>query len=312
MEYDCSQRETINLLGVAVEVLREISVFVRVVERGSFTAAADQLELSKAAVSKYVSRLERKLGARLLNRTTRRLTLTEAGEALYRRADAALAELAAAQAEVFELTGEPRGRLRVTAPVHLGETILAPVFGAFCRRYPQIMLDLDLDNRIVDLVKGRFDLGVRVTSPPSSSLVARRLAEVRSVTCASPDYLARRGRPQTPAALREHDCLSYSLDRTPSEWHFRKRQGRWLDVRVGGRFRCNNDSALIQAALDGLGVLHCPDLFIAGELRAGRLVPLLQDYDTPVLSLAVVFPTRENLAPKVRVFVNFMAEHFAA
>jgi DNA-binding transcriptional LysR family regulator len=293
-----------------LQSLAQISVFVQVVQRGSFTAAAKTLELSKAAVSKHVSRLEKQLGARLLNRTTRRLTLTEAGEALYRRADAALAELEAAQGEVVELTGEPRGRLRVTAPVHLGETVLAPVFGEFCHRYPQIMLDLDLDNRIIDLVKGRFDLGLRVTAPPSSSLVARRLAEVQSATCASPDYLARRGHPRTPAELREHDCLSYSLDRTPSEWHYRKRRGRWLDIRVGGRFRCNNDSALIRAALDGMGILHCPDLFIADELRTGRLVPLLQDYETPVLSLAVVFPTRENLAPKVRVFVDFMAEHF--
>lgn len=293
-----------------MDMLPDISVFVQVVERGSFTAAAEHLELSKAAVSKYVARLERNLGARLLNRTTRRLTLTEAGEALYRRAGAALVELAAARAEVEELTGEPRGRLRVTAPVQFGETVLAPLFGAFCRRYPQITLDLDLDNRLVDLVKGRFDLGVRITMPANSSLVARRLAEVRSVTCASPEYLARHGHPHAPAELREHKCLSYSLDRTPSEWHYRKPRGAWFSVRVGGRFRCNNDSALIRAALDGIGILHCPDLFIAGDLRAGRLVPLLQAWEGQALALNVVFPTRENLAPKVRVFVDFLAEHF--
>lgn len=295
-----------------MDTLPDLAVFAQVVEHGSFTAAAEHLELSKAAVSKYVARLERTLGARLLNRTTRRLTLTEAGEALYRRAGAALAELVAAQEEVVELTGEPRGRLRVTAPVHFGEAVLAPLIGAFCRRYPQITLDLDLDNHIVDLVKGRFDLGVRITTLESSSLVARRLAEVHSVTCASPDYLARRGRPESPAELREHDCLSYSLERTPSEWHFRRRRGRWFGVRVGGSFRCNNDRALISAALDGIGVLHCPDLFVAGELRTGRLVPLLQRYETPPLSLAVVFPARENLASKVRVFVNFMAEHLGS
>lgn len=293
-----------------METLPDISVFVQVVERGSFTAAAGHMELSKAAVSKYVARLERKLGARLLNRTTRRVTLTEAGEALYRRAGVALAELAAAQEEVVELTGEPRGRLRVTAPVQFGETVLASLCGEFGRRYPQILLDLDLDNRMVDLVKGRFDLGVRISSLASSSLVARRLATVHSVVCASPDYLARRGQPGTPADLRSHECLSYSLDRTPSEWHFRKRRGAWFSVRVGGRFRCNNDSALIHAALDGIGILHCPDLFIAGELRAGRLVPLLQDWESQAHALNVVFPTRENLAPKVRVFVDFLAEHF--
>jgi DNA-binding transcriptional LysR family regulator len=295
-----------------METLPDISVFVQVVERGSFTAAAERLELSKAAVSKYVSRLERSLGARLLNRTTRRLTLTEAGETLYQRAGAALAELAAAQEEVVELTGEPRGRLRVTAPVQFGETLLAPLCGEFGRRYPKILLDLDLDNRMVDLVKGRFDLGVRISSLASSSLVARRLATVRSVLCASPDYLARRGQPGTPADLRSHECLSYSLDRTPSEWHFRKRRGPWFSVRVGGRFRCNNDSALIRAALDGIGILHCPDLFIAGDLRAGRLVPLLQAWESQALALNVVFPTRENLAPKVRVFVDFLAEHFGS
>jgi DNA-binding transcriptional LysR family regulator len=293
-----------------MDTLPDISVFVQVVERGSFTAAAERLELSKAAVSKYVARLERKLGARLLNRTTRRLTLTEAGEALYRRAGAALAELASAQEEVVELTGEPRGRLRVTAPVHFGGTVLAPMIGTFRGRYPQITLDLDLDNRLVDLVKGRFDLGVRISALASSSLVARRFAEVRSVTCASPDYLARCGYPQAPAELRAHECLSYSLDRTPSEWHYRRPRGAWFSVRVGGRFRCNNDSALIRAALDGNGILHCPDLFITDALQSGRLVPLLQGYESRPLSLNAVFPTRENLAPKVRVFVNFLAEHF--
>ncbi|HEY4542872.1 MAG TPA: LysR family transcriptional regulator, partial [Noviherbaspirillum sp.] len=256
-----------------------MAVFVEVIQRGSFTAAAEHLEISKAVVSKYVGRLEQRLGARLLNRTTRRQTLTEAGEALYRKASTALADLGAAEESVLELTGKPRGRLRVTAPAHFGDVFLARMFTAFKLRYPDISLDVDMDNRIIDMVKDRFDVAIRITSPRSSSLVARKLATVRSLTCASPAYLKRHGRPFTPADLREHECLNYSLDRTPSEWQYRRPHGRWVAVRAQGSFRCNSEGMLKQAALDGLGILNIPDLFIQGELSEGRLVTVLDDYE---------------------------------
>src|SRR5690606_34434544 len=184
--------------------MNDVATFIRVVESGSFTAAADALEVSKAAVSKAVGRLEARLGARLLHRTTRRLTLTEAGEALYHGARRALSDLDAAEADVQALTGRPRGRLRVTVPVLVATEFLAPRLPEFERLYPEIVLDLDLDNRFIDLVSERFDLAIRLTTLSDSTLVARRLAEVRVVTCATPDYLDRHGTPETPAALRDH------------------------------------------------------------------------------------------------------------
>ena len=293
-----------------MDQISDIAVFVKVIEQGSFTAAAEHLELSKAAVSKYVGRLESRLGARLLNRTTRRLTLTEAGESLYARASAAIADLAAAESQVLELTGAPRGRLRVTAPAHFGEVFLAPLFARFRQRYPDVELDLDLDNRIVDLVAEGFDVGIRITTLASGSMVARRLADIRMVTVGSPDYFTRNGAPEEPADLRRHECLGYSLDRTPSEWRYRSGLHRMIGVRVHGGFRCNNDGALKRAALDGLGILRFPEIFVAQELREGKLIAVLQEFEMQKVTLSAVFPTRENLAPKVRVFVDFLAEQF--
>lgn len=291
-----------------MQSLSDIAVFIAVVERGSFTAAAETLEISKAAASKYVARLEKRLGARLLHRTTRRLTLTEAGNALYDGARGALEQLATAEDAVSELTGEPRGRLRVTAPVYFGAEILVPTFGQFLKRYPAVELDLDLDNRIVDLVTGGYDLAIRITTLTSSSLVARRLANVRLATVASPGYLATHGTPEVPADLRDHACLTYSLDRTPNEWHYEDPQGRPVSVPVRGGLRCNSDEALKQAALDGLGIVRFPALFVTAELASGRLTRLLPDHEPPPSTLCAVFPTRRNLAPKVRVFVDFLAE----
>jgi len=291
--------------------ISDIAAFVQVVEQGSFTAAAEVLELSKAAVSKYVGRLEKRLGARLLNRTTRRITLTEAGRALYDRASVAIADLAAAESEVVELTGTPRGRLRVTAPSHFGEVFLAPLFAPFRARYPDIELDLDLDNRIVDLVEEGFDVAIRISQLGTSSLVARKLTDVRVVTAASPAYLARHGVPAVPMDLRDHECLLYGLDRTPGEWRFRRGLDRLISVRVHGAFRCNNDGALKRAALDGLGILRFPELFVENELRDGSLVAVLPEFEMQRLTLSAVFPARANLAPKVRVFVDYLAEQFA-
>lgn len=288
--------------------ISDMAAFVAVVEQGSFTAAAETLELSKAAVSKYVGRLEARLGARLLNRTTRRLTLTEAGQALFEKASAAMADLAAAEEEVLQLTGAPRGRLRVTAPSHFGEVFLLPLLPEFRSRYPDVELDLDLDNRIVDLVQEGFDVAVRITQLGPSSLVARKLADIRVVTAASPEYLARHGTPQVPMDLREHECLLYGLDRTPGEWRYRRGLDRLISVRVSGGIRCNSDGAIKRAALDGLGILRFPELFVEKELREGKLVALLRDYEMQQISLSAVFPARQNLPPKVRVFVDFLAE----
>jgi DNA-binding transcriptional LysR family regulator len=293
-----------------MENLTDLAVFVRVVELGSFTAAANALEISKAAVSKYVYRLEQRLSARLLHRTTRRLTMTEAGEALFHRSVTALSELADAEQEVARLAGTPRGHLRVTAPVYFGERHIAPLLHKFRKRYPDITLDLDFDNRFIDLVKERFDLALRITALADSSLVARPLAPCPQVVCAAPAYLARQGRPETPGDLRDHDCLSYSLDRTPKEWRFRSARGRWIAVNVKGSIRCNNDIALKQAMLDGLGLRQIPRFIVESEIAQGKLVEVLHEYESPPLNIYAVYATRHNLSPKVRVFVDFLAEEF--
>jgi DNA-binding transcriptional LysR family regulator len=295
-----------------VDKLSEVAVFVRVVELGSFTRAADELEVSKAAVSKYVSRLENRLGARLLNRTTRRLTLTEAGELLFRRSVAALAELGDAERDVAQLTGKPRGMLRITAPTYFGTVSLAPLLKDFRAAYPDITLDLDLDDRLVDLVTERFDVAVRISGMSDSSLVARRLAPTPLVVVGSPAYFRRSGVPQAPADLTAHDCLGYSLARPPDAWRFRVSKGRWVTVTVSGSLRCNNDFVLKQAVLDGLGLGMFPSFFVGGELAEGRLVQVLKDYETPRLSINAVYASRRHLPPKVRVFLDFLADNFGA
>jgi DNA-binding transcriptional LysR family regulator len=293
-----------------MENLADIAVFVRVVERGSFTAAADSLEVSKAVVSKYVSRLEQRLGARLLHRTTRRLTLTEAGEALFGRSAAALAELGNAEKDVAQLTGAPRGLLRVSAPLYFGSVSLAPLLKDFRAHYPDITLDLHLDDRLVDLVKERFDVAVRIAELADSSLVARRLAPCPLVLVAAPAYLKRRGVPKAPSDLPAHDCVTFSLSRTPNEWRFRDPKGRWIAVTVNSPIRCNSDFAIKQAAVDGLGLAMFPNFFVERELADGRLVHLLPDVKSTELSINVVYATRRNLLPKVRAFVGFMVERF--
>ena len=286
-----------------------MAVFVAVVEQGSFTAAAEYLELSKAVVSKYLSRLESRLGTRLLNRTTRRITLTETGKALYERSSLAIQDLEAAEKEVIAMSGVPRGRLRVTAPVYFAQEFLGPMLSSFCQKYPEIELDLDLDNRRVDLVEEAFDVGVRISTLTDSSLVARRLAEIRLMTLASPEYLRRMGMPQDPADLRHHHCLHYGLQRIPHEWRF-QRGGQMVTVRTKGVFRSNNDAMLKQAALNGQGLLRFPDIFVTEELASGALVAVLQPFEIQTSSLSVVFPTRRNMAPKVRVFVEHLVEAF--
>jgi DNA-binding transcriptional LysR family regulator len=293
-----------------MEKLADLAVFVRVVELGSFTRAADALEISKAVVSKYVNRLEQRLGARLLHRTTRRLTLTEPGEVLYRRSLGALAELAEAENDVAQFTGAPRGVLRVSAPTYFGSVTLAPALKDFRARHPDVTLDLDLDDRIVDLVKERFDLAVRIAPLGDSSLVARRLAPCPLVVVGSPAYFARRGVPNAPADLREHDCLSYSLSRAPNEWRFRPPRGRWIAVTIRSALRCNNDFALKQAALDGLGIAMFPSFFAERELADGRLQAVLAGYDTGDLSINIVYASRRHPPPKVRAFVDFLVERF--
>lgn len=294
-----------------MEHLSDIAVFVRVIEAGSFTAAAEQLGLSQSAVSKCVTRLEEHLGTRLLNRSTRKFSLTEAGGALHARGRRALDEIEEAELEIARLQTEPRGVLRVNAPMSFGILHLAPALDEFLQRYPALTVDLQLDDRLVDLVEEGFDCAIRIKALADSTLVARRLAPCRLVVCAAPDYLARHGTPTTPATLREHACLVYTYRDDPNEWVFRGPDGRELKVVVAGRLRCNNGLIHRDAALAGLGILVTPTFYVGDELRSGRLQTILSDYTPiPEPSVYVVYPERRHLSPKVRAFVDFLAARF--
>ena len=290
--------------------LTEISIFVKVVELSSFTAAAEALEMSQPVVSKAVTRLEEKLGARLLNRTTRRLSLTEAGSELYRRSVRALAEIEDAELEVARFQTEPRGTLRVSAPMSFAILHLGKVVHEFHERFPGVSMELHLDDRQVDLVEEGFDLAIRIGRLQDSNLVARRLIPCRQVLCASPSYLAKKGTPERPEDLLEHSCIVYSLLSTPREWRFTDAQGETHVVPISGALESNNGLMNRAAAIAGAGIVLLPAFYIGEELRSGALKQVLSDFAPVELAIYAIYPERRNLTPKVRAFVDFLASTF--
>jgi DNA-binding transcriptional LysR family regulator len=293
-----------------MENLTDIAVFVRVVECGSFTKAADQLELSRAVISKYLSRLEDRLGVRLLHRSTRRLSLTEAGAELFHASRGALERIDEAESAVARLQSEPKGRLKVNAPMSFGVLHLSPALPEFLRRYPGIHVDLHMDDRIVDLYEEGFDVGVRIAHLADSSLVAKKLAPCRQLLCASPAYLEEFGEPQTADDLTSHNCILYHYLATANVWHFTAPNGRQIPVAVQGNLRTNNGIASREAAVRGLGILHTPTFYVGAELRTGTLKKILVEYTLPELGIHAVWPQRAYVPPKVRAFVDFFAACF--
>jgi DNA-binding transcriptional LysR family regulator len=289
-----------------------MTVFVQVVEHGSFARAAQRLDISSTACSRYVADLEAHLGARLLNRTTRRLALTEAGEAFHQRAVQVLADLDEAEQLAGRAAVEARGTIRVTTTLYFGRQELAPAVAAFVERHPLVRFDIALSDRTVDLIEEGFDLAIRIGSRASESLAARPLGETRVIACASPAYLARHRAPRHPADLAAHQCLRYEYEATGSAWRFVDRAGRAHDVRVDGPVRSNNGELLVDLALAGAGITLTPDMIVAEALASGRLVQLLPDYGSQVLPIQALYPSRRHLSAKVRLFVDFLAARFAA
>jgi DNA-binding transcriptional LysR family regulator len=288
-----------------------IGAFVKVVEAGSFAGAAARLGVSVSAVSRYVALLERHLDARLLNRTTRRLSLTEAGRAFQERCVQLLSDLEEAEESAGAGTAAPRGTLRVTCGVSFGIAYVAPAVVAFTARYPQTRCDVDLSDRIVDIVDEGFDAAVRIGAVGGQNLVARRVGATEGVCCASPSYIARFGEPRTPEELVRHACLTYAYAPQAGLWPFRDREGRDRSVRVGGPVHANNGSFLTVFAVSGVAIVYEPDFIVGADVRAGRLVPLLRSFAPPPTPINVVYPSRRHLSAKVRAFTDFLVERFA-
>lgn len=289
----------------------EVETFITVVESGSFSAAARALGVSKSHVSKTLSRLEERLGARLLNRTTRHLGMTDIGQDFYDRGLAVLAELEAAERAVTALQTEPRGTLRISGPLTFGVKYLTPVISKFMLKWPELRVELHLDDRRVDLMAEGFDLAVRIVHQlDDSSFIAKRLARMRSRIWASEDYLARHGTPQVPEDLKDHHCLLYAYQRNGQAWPLIGRDGQTSTVRVEGPLEVNNGEALLGAACDGLGVVIGPDFISHDIVRTGRLRPVLPGWTLPDSSIWAVYPHNRHLSAKVRLFIDALAEAF--
>lgn len=290
--------------------LRAYEVFVTVVSRGSFTRAADALETSPANVTRYVNELEAHLGTRLINRTSRKLSLTEGGETLYARCKSILDDVVETEGLVSSASVEPRGRLRINAPVSFGILHLAPLWPEFMRRYPRVELDVALIDRVVDIVDEGYDLAIRISRTGSTNHAARKLATSRNIVCASPDYLKRCGHPVTPADLAGHQCIGYLYASTGDEWQLIDSKGRAHAVKVNYNMRSNNGDTARAAALAGQGVIWQPTFLVGNDLRAGKLVQILPEYRLPDIDVLALYPSRRHLSAKIRAMIDFLAEAF--
>ena len=289
--------------------LSAMEVFTNAVEFEGFSAAASHLGISRASVSKQVIQLEESLGARLLNRTTRRVSVTEVGEAYYERCKRVLAEVEEADLLVEQLHSEPRGTLKVSAPMSFGVAHLGPAVSDFLSEYRELSISLTLNDRFTDLIEEGFDIAIRIAQSADSSLIARRLSGVRCVMTATPEYLERKGVPTKPQDLSGHQCLSYSYLASGLEWSIFGPNGA-TSVKVSGPLKANNGEVLLQAARQNLGVAFLPNFLVREDIQAGVLVPVLEQYRLPELSVYAVSPPNRFPARKVQAFIAFLAERF--
>ncbi len=288
--------------------LEDMRIFAETVDAHSFTAAADRLGLSKQFVSKRIAALEKRLGARLLERSTRQLRVTDLGLAFHERALRILQEVDSAEQMITNQTATPRGVLRLSAPMTFGTLHLGPLIPTFMQRHPDVSLELDLSDRAVDLIGEGYDMAVRIGTLADSSLIARRITSVQLITCASPDYLREHGIPIAPDQLAAHACLTYGQTRH-GEWAFRV-GGRLRKISVNGPMRSNNGEMLRDAAIAGLGIIVMPDFIVAAALADGRLVEVLETFRCEGLTMYAVYPQHRESSLLVRAFSDFLVERF--
>jgi DNA-binding transcriptional LysR family regulator len=290
----------------------QMTAFVTTVETGGFSAAARKLELSPSALSKLVTRLEDRLGTRLLQRTTRRLQLTTEGEAFFARAKAILGAMDEAEAEAAQAGSSPRGLLRLHCGSTFGMHQLAPAIPRFLARHPAIEIDITISDERLDLMQEGIDLAIRVGPLDESSLVARRICNLERVICAAPSYLAAHGTPRTPDDLQRHNCLWISSLPALRRWPFDTDDGIRV-VHVGGNVAANSAETVLQLALAGVGITRMADVVVAEAIRAGTLVPILADWNhVEPVPLFATYPSGRNLSPKVRAMVDFLVEEFGS
>lgn len=288
----------------------EMELFVQVAETGSLSRAADALNLSNAAVSRHMAAMEERLGARLVERNTRRLYLTETGKEFLARARQILDDLREAEAMVNASSMRPTGVLRVTASLSFSIQHVAPILKAYTRQYPEVRVHMEVANRYLDIIDNNIDVAIRTREyEPDSNITIRRLAETRRILAAAPSYLAERAAPRTPADLGAHDLLIYTLANNPNELRF-TREEETETLTVKGLLESTDGQVLRAAALDGMGILIQPTYILYDDIVAGRLIPLLEDWDLPRLTVNLAFPSRKHLSAKVRTFIDFLVSEF--
>lgn len=291
------------------DVLAGMRVFTTVVDCGSFAKAADQLNLSRGMASRYVAGVEERLGVRLLHRTTRRISLTEAGRDYYQRAAEVIRLVNHAESAAGQSTAKPRGTIRVAAPTAFGRQSMGPLIEEYLRKFPDVEVEVSLNDRFVDLVEEGIDLAIRVTRQPDPHLVARPLARAHMLVCASPKYLKTHGMPQSPEDLVRHNCLTRFDGGVRATWKL-ARDARSISVQVAGNCRGNNGELLMRAAIAGLGIVYEPTFIVGEALRSKKLVQLLPEWQSDTYSIYAVYANREYLPAKVRSFIDFLAHWF--
>ena len=290
-----------------MESIGDIPVFVAVTETHGFASAARRLGLSKSAVSKRIASLESRLGAQLFHRSTRNISLTEAGEHFFEHAARAFEAAKEAEDSVLTLTGIPKGRLRICVPMTFGLLHVAPLISDFMATYPEIVVDLILDDHFIDMISEGVDVAIRGGTMEDSSLIARRIAPIHNVLVAAPSYVERCGEPSRIEDLANHNCLQYSLTRDFQEWIFETKRGT-RSIPISGTYRVNNGEALRQAIIGGSGIARLPTFIVGPDLASGRLVKLLPQHQMPTQSLFAIFPERSHLPIKVRLFLDFIID----
>jgi DNA-binding transcriptional LysR family regulator len=284
--------------------------FIRVVETGSISGAADRLDVAKSAVSRRLKELEEHLGVELFHRTTRRMNLTDTGRAFYHQSVRILEDVLEAELATSQAHGTLKGSLKIALPSTFGLMHMGPAINEFLKEHPRIEFDLDFNDREVDLIQEGFDLAIRIANLPDSSLIARRLAPIQNVICASPSYIEEMGRPRTPDELKDHRCLVYSLLSDYEYWHLMDSSGKETRTKIHPYLKASTGEYLKEAAVAGMGVILVPSFIAYKEIESGALVPILEEYKPPRIDAYAIYPQTRHLSQRVRAFVDFLVKRF--